>query len=393
MIIRTLWVIGIFGEKGGVGNPRQNILYVSAHGSRPYCGSQHEPPDVTVDTLFPPAYTYPRHGPEDTTMMRRTIGVFVTLALGLLVALLAAEAQSVAKTPRIGILNPAFDPHPPLEAFRQGLHDLGYVEGHNMVLEYRFADGRFERLPELAAELVRLKVDVILAVGVPAIRAAQHTTGTIPIVFPVASDPVGQGLVASLAQPGANTTGLSFQDPEFMGKRLELLRQVVPGVTRVAYLWDAALPNARAWQETETAARALGVQLLPVEVREPYPFDQAFATMAEAHADALITLPSTVFMNRRTQIVDLASKTRLPGIFPDRELADAGGLMSYGPSLTASYHRAAIYVDKILKGAKPADLPVERPTTFELVINLKTAQALRLTVPPSILFQATEVIR
>jgi putative tryptophan/tyrosine transport system substrate-binding protein len=326
-------------------------------------------------------------------MTRRLIVLLVILALGFLVTPLATEAQSVAKTPRIGILNPAFNPHPPLEAFRQGLHDLGYVEGHTIVLESRFADGRFERLPELAAELVRLQVDVILAVGVPAVRAAQHATGTIPIVFPVASDPVGQGLVAGLAQPGGNITGVSFQDPELMGKRLELLRQAVPGVTRVAYLWDAALLNGRAWQETETAARALGVQLLPVEVREPYPFDQVFTTMAEAHADALITLPSTVFMNRRTQIVDLAAKTRLPGIFPDRELADAGGLMSYGPSLTANYHRAATYVDKILKGAKPADLPVERPTKFELVINLKTAQALGLTIPAAVLFQATEVIR
>ena len=208
-------------------------------------------------------------------MTRRLIVLLVTLALGFLVTPLATEAQSVAKTPRIGILNPASDPHLPLEAFRQGLHDLGYVDGHNIVLEYRFADGRFERLPELAAELVRLKVDVILAVGVPAVRAAQHTTGTIPIVFPVASDPVGQGLVAGLAQPGGNITGVSFQDPEFMGKRLELLRQVVPGATRVAYLWDAALLDGRALQETETAARALGVQLLPVEVREPYPFDQA----------------------------------------------------------------------------------------------------------------------
>jgi putative ABC transport system substrate-binding protein len=321
------------------------------------------------------------------------VGLIMTLTLSLLAGLLAAQAQSVAKPPRIGILNPAFDPHPPLEAFRQGLHDLGYVEGHTMVLEYRFADGRFERLPEFAAELFRLQVDVILAVGVPAVRAAQHATGTIPIVFPVASDPVGQGLVASLAQPGVNLTGVSFQDPEFMGKRLELLRQAVPGVTRVAYLWDAALRNARAWQEAESAARASGVQLLPVDVREPYPFDQAFATMAAAHADALIMLPSTVFLNRRTQIVDLASKTRLPGIFPDRELAEVGGLMSYGPSLTANYHRAATYVDKILKGAKPADLPVERPTTFELVINLKTAEALGLTIPPTLLFQATDVIR
>jgi putative tryptophan/tyrosine transport system substrate-binding protein len=323
----------------------------------------------------------------------RAVGLIMTLPLSLLAALLATHAQSVAKTPRIGILTPASDPHPPLEAFRQGLHNLGYVEGHNIVLDYRSADGQFERLPELAAELVRLKVDVILAVGVPAVRAAQHTTETLPIVFPTASDPVGQGLVASLAQPGGNSTGVSFQDPELMGKRLELLRQVVPGVTRVAYLWDAALRNARAWQETEAAARALSVQLLPVDVREPYPFDQAFATMAAAHADALITLPSTVFLNRRTQLADLASKMRLPGIFPDRELADAGGLMSYGPSLTANDHRAATYVDKILKGAKPADLPVEQPTKFELVINLRTAKALGLGIPPVLLFQATEVIQ
>jgi putative ABC transport system substrate-binding protein len=326
-------------------------------------------------------------------MRRTTVGLIVLLALGLFLAPYPSQAQSVAKTPRIGILNPAFDPHPPLEAFRQGLRDLGYVEGHSIVLEYRFADGRYERLPELAAELVRLKVDVIFAVGGQAAAVAQHATRTIPIVFPGVPDPVGQGLVASLARPGGNTTGLSFQDPELMGKRLELLKEAVPGVTRVAYLWHTVPINARVLQELETAARALGVQLLPVEVREPYPFDQAFATMAEAHADALITLPSTVFVSRRTQIVDLASKTRLPGIFPDRELADAGGLMSYGPSLTANYHRAATYVDKILKGTKPADLPVEQPTKFELVINLKAARALGLTLPPTLLFLADEVLQ
>jgi putative tryptophan/tyrosine transport system substrate-binding protein len=178
-----------------------------------------------------------------------------------------------------------------------------------------------------------------------------------------------------------------------MGKRLELLKQTAPGVTRVAYLWHSVPINARVLQELETAARALGVQLQPVEVRDPYPFDQAFAIMAEAHADALITLPSTVFLSRRAQLVDLASKTRLPGIFPDRELAEAGGLMSYGPSVTANYHRAATYADKILKGTKPADLPVEQPTKFEFVINLKTAKALGLTIPPSVLFQANEVLQ
>jgi len=236
-------------------------------------------------------------------------------------------------------------------------------------------------------------VDVILAVGGQAAAVAQHATRTIPIVFPAVADPVGQGLVASLAQPGGNITGLSFQDPELMGKRLELLQQAVPGVTRVAYLWHAARTSAHVLQELETAARALGMQLQPVEVRDPYPFDQAFATMAEAHADALITLPSGVFASRRTQIVDLASKTRLPGIFPDRVFADAGGLMSYGPSLTATYHRAATYVDKILKGAKPAALPAEQPTKFELVINLKAARALGLTLPPTLLFLADEVLQ
>ena len=325
-------------------------------------------------------------------MWYRAIWLSMTLTLSLLAALPAAHAQLVAQTPRIGILTPTFDPHPVLEAFRQGLRDLGYVEGQNIALEYRFAEGKFERLPALAAELVRLKVDVILADGGQATAAAQHATGTIPIVFPAVPDPVGQGLVASLARPGGNITGLSFDDPEIMGKRLELLTEAVPGVTRVAYLWHAARIGPRALQEVETAARALRVQLYPVEVRAPYLFDQAFATMAEAHADALITLPSAVFADRRTQIAALALKTRLPGIFPEREYAEAGGLMSYGPSIAANFHRAATYVDKILKGTQPADLPVEQPTTFELVINRKTAQALGLTLPSVLLFQADKVI-
>ena len=318
----------------------------------------------------------------------------ITLVLGLFLVPYPSQAQSVAKIPRIGILTPGFAPNPMFEVFRQGLRDLGYVEGQSITLEYRFAEGRFERLPELAAELVRLKVEVILADGGQATAAAQHATGTIPIVFPAVPDPVGQGLVASLAWPGGNTAGLSFQEPELMGKRPELLKEAVPGVTHVAYLQQSpSRIGARALQELETAARALGVQLQLVEVREPYPFAQAFATMTEARADALITHPSGVFWDRRTQLVDLASKTRLPGIFPERDFAEAGGLMSYGPSLTANFHRAATYVDKILKGAKPADLPVEQPTKFELVINLKTATTLGLTIPPSVLFQADEVIK
>jgi ABC-type uncharacterized transport system substrate-binding protein len=306
--------------------------------------------------------------------------LLIVLTLSLLVAPLATHAQSVAKTPRIGVLMPTFDPNPMFGVFRQGLRDLGYVEGQSIALEYRFADGQLERLPALAADLVRRQVDIILADGTPAVRAAQHASGTIPIVFPNVFDPVSGGLVASLARPGGNITGVSFQGPELMGKQLELLKQAVPGITRVAYLWHALPFSARALQETETAARALGVQLHPVEVREPYPFDQAFTTMAEAHADALIMQPSPVFFGRRTQIVDLAVKMRLPGIFEVREFAEAGGLMAYGASVSANFRHAATYVDKILKGAKPADLPVEQPMKFELVINLKTATALGLTI-------------
>ena len=329
-------------------------------------------------------------------MWLSTLGLLVTLALGMLWAPSPSLAQSVAKMPRIGILTRAFDPHAPsslYEVFRQGLRDLGYVEGQSITLEYRSAEGQDERLPTLAAELVSLKVDIILAEGAPAVRAAQHATGTIPIVFPAVLDPVSQGLVASLARPGGNTTGVTFQDPELMGKRLELLKEAVPGVTRVAYLWVATALTPRALQETETAAHALGVQLQPLEVRAPYPFDQAFATMVAARPDALITQPSEVFLGRRTQIVDLAAQTQLPGIFPEREFAEAGGLMAYGSSIAANFRRAATYVDKILKGAKPADLPVEQPTKFEFVINLKTAKALGLTIPPTILFLADEVIQ
>jgi putative ABC transport system substrate-binding protein len=326
-------------------------------------------------------------------MRRSVLGLLVTLALGLWLTPDLSHAQSVAQMPRIGILTRAFDPHPPLAAFRQGLRDLGYVEGQNIALEYRFAEGQVERLPALAAELVHLKVDLILAEGEPAVRAAQHASGTIPIVFPALVDPVGQGLIASLARPGGNITGVSFQDPGLMGKRLEVLKAAVPGVSRVAYLWHSQPISARLLQETERAAHALGLQLYPVEVREPYRFDDAFATMAEAHVDALITPPSAPFVDRRTQLMDWVARMQLPGIFPDRELAEAGGLLAYGSSGAANFHRAATYVHKILKGAKPGDLPVEQPMQFELVINLKTAKALGLTIPPTLLFQADEVIR
>jgi putative ABC transport system substrate-binding protein len=325
-------------------------------------------------------------------MKRTTVGLIVILALGLCLAPSPSHAQAVAKTPRVGMLTPAFDPHSGFAGFRQGLRDLGYVEGQSIALEYRYAEGQVERLPALAAEFVRLTVDVILADSVAAARAAQHASETLPIVL-VGGDPVGQGLVASLARPGGNITGVSVNDPALMGKRLELLKAAVPGVTRVAYLWHAAPITARSLQEAERAARALGMQLHSVEVRDPYPFDQAFATMAAAHADALITQPSAQFFTRRTQLVDMAVKTRLPGVFPEREFAEAGGLMAYGNSIPGAYYRAATYVDKILKGAKPADLPVEQAMKFELVINLKTAKALGLTIPPTLLFQADEVLQ
>jgi putative ABC transport system substrate-binding protein len=277
-------------------------------------------------------------------MRRSVIGLLVTFALGILWASLATEAPPPPNVHRIGVLIPTSPlwAQPLSEAFRQGLRDLGYVEGQSIALEYRYAEEKVERLPVLASELVRLKVDIILAQSIPAVRAAQHSSETIPIVF-TAVDPMGQGLVASLARPGGNITGYSFHDPALMGKQLELLKAAVPSVTRVAYLWNANLTSARYLHEAERAARALSIQLHPVEVREPYAFDQAFATMAEAHVDALITPPSGPFFGRRTQLVDLALQTRLPGVFPDREFVEAGGLMSYGDSVPAVFYRLATY--------------------------------------------------
>ena len=328
-------------------------------------------------------------------MQRSTAGLLVAVALACLVAPLTADTQRlVQQDPVIGILTPQSIPEL-LTAFRQGLRDLGYVEGHNIAIEYRFADG-YERLPELAAELVRLQVHCILADGTQAVLAAKHATTTIPIVFPAATDPVGQGLVVSLAQPGGNITGVTLQDHELMGKRLELLKEAVPGVTRVAYLWRALTPSAIGArllrQETEKAAHTLGMQFHAVEVRDVDSVDAAFATIAAAHADALIVPPLAVFRESRIRIVDLAVQMRLPGMFPGRVFADAGGLMSYGPSPAANFYRTATYVDKILKGAKPGDLPVEQPTKFELVINGKTAKASALKIPPSLLARADEVI-
>jgi ABC-type uncharacterized transport system substrate-binding protein len=319
---------------------------------------------------------------------------------GLLAAPLVAEAQQAGKTYRIGYLGQVPDsstaaaPHM-LAAFRQGLRDLGWVEGQNIIIEYRYAEGRSERLPDLAAELVRLKVDTIVAPTIQGATAAKNATGTIPIVMVAVGDPVGTGLIASLAHPGGNVTGLSFSvGVETYGKGLELLKETVPKVRRVAILWNPAnLVNRLAIREVNVAARSLGVQLQLLEARGPSEFDGAFAVMAKKRPGALLVVSDTLFILHRTRLADLAARNRLPAAYGAREYVDAGGLMSYGPSIADLYRRAATYVDKILKGAKPADLPVEQPTKFELVINLKTAKALGLTIPQSVLGRADEVIQ
>ncbi len=329
-------------------------------------------------------------------MRLRTIGLIITLALGLLLAPLAAAAQQPGKVYRIGVLligSRTGYALPLVDAFRQGLREFGYVEGRNVAFEYRFADGKLERLPDLAAELVRSRVDVIVTSATPAIQAAMNATRTIPIVMAASADPVGTGLVSSLARPGGNITGLTLMSPELAGKLLEILKEAIPGVTRVAVL---ALRGTSAtslfFRGTEVAARALGVRLQLLEVRNPDEFDGAFSAMTKERADALIVQTSPLTFEHRRRIVDLAAKIRLPAIYESRESVETGGLMSYGQSISDMYRRSAAFVDKILNGTKPADLPVEQPTKFELVINLKTAKALGLTIPPSVLIRADHVI-
>jgi ABC-type uncharacterized transport system substrate-binding protein len=331
-------------------------------------------------------------------MDRRTF--LGTLAGGLLAAPLAAEGPQAGSVARIGYL--AFSPlespetRVSLDAFRQGLRESDYVEGQNIAIEYRSADGKIERFPGLATELARLKVDLIVAPNTPAARAAQQATTTIPIVASAMSDPVGDGLVASLARPGGNITGLTFLGPELVPKLLGLLREALPKVTRVAALWtpgELGKPTTRDMlKRTEAAARALGVQLQLVGVRGPDEFDRAFSTMTKERAEALLVFPSPLLYNERRRIVDLVTKHRLPSMFNAREQVELGGLIGYGASITDLLRRGATLVDKILKGAKPGDLPVEQATKYELVINLKTAKALGLTIPPSLLQRADQVI-
>ncbi len=330
--------------------------------------------------------------------MRRAI---VRLAIAVVLPLLATPLDTAAAQPREkgfrgGYLSPGSSSDPArlrrFEAFRQGLRELGYVEGQSIAIEPRWAEGNYDRYPALAADLIRLKVDVIVTVGGAATQAAQQATRTIPIVMSVVIDPLGGGLVPSLARPGGNVTGLSVM-AELVGKQLEVLKEVVPKLSRVAVLWNPANPgSAPQLREAEVAARTLALRLQTLEARVPQEIDSAFAAMTREQAGGLVILADAIFTNQVRQIAELAMKSRLPSIYGLREYVEAGGLMVYSPNTLELERRAATYVDKILKGAKPAALPIQQPTTFDFVLNLKTAKVLGLTIPRSVLLRADQVI-
>jgi putative tryptophan/tyrosine transport system substrate-binding protein len=328
--------------------------------------------------------------------MKRAAVPSILVAVVLLALGVTAEAQQPKKVPLIGFLGgPSLASIYPLaDAFRQGLRELGYVEGQNLAIEWLSAEGVDERLPNLAAELVKLRVDVILTRGTPATQAAKNATQTIPIVMTGGSDPLGTGLVPSLAHPGGNVTGLTNFYSDLGGKQLELLKEAFSKVSRVTVLWDPANPGNTTWLGgMKVAAGALSLTLQPVEVHVPSDLEPAFSAIKRERARALCVLNNAVTTTYRTRIVDFATKSRLPAMYPDRESVETGGLMSYGPNLSDMWRRAATYVDKILKGAKPAELPIEQPTKFELVINLKTAKQIGLTIPPNLLARADKVIK
>ena len=321
----------------------------------------------------------------------RRIGLAVVLALSLFVALLAAEAQQTTKVTPIGYLSgPSLSANAArIEAFRQGLRELSYVEGENIVIEWRSADGKLDRLPELAAELVRLKVAVIVTSGGALTRRAKEATSTIPIVMTNDPDPVGDGFVASLARPGGNITGLSTFVPELSGKRLEILREVVPKLSRVAVLGSSgATGYAQTLKEIEPAAKAFKLQLQFIDVKHAKEMEAAFRAASEGRAQGVLTLNSAILGSQRAQIVELAVKKRLPVMYHQSEFVEAGGLMFYGVNVPDLNRRAATYVDKILKGAKPGDIPVEQPTKLEFIVNLKSAEQIGLTIPPNVLYRA-----
>ena len=305
------------------------------------------------------------------------------------------DAQQPAKIFRIGILSPTSAPvqSTRIEAFRRRLRELGYVEGKNIVIEYRYAEGKRERLPDLAAELVGLKVDIIVTASGGAILAAKKASPTMPIVFAAAADPVADGCVSSLARPGGNITGISLMAPDLDSKRLEILKEAVPKVARVAFLSGGGPRANLTVTEMEPAAKGLGLKLLPLEVRGLDDFESAFARAKREGAQALITSVGPLFITLRRQVLDFAAKNQLPAIYPASEFVEAGGLMSYGPNYTDSWLRVADFVDKILKGAKPSDLPVKQPTKFELLVNLKAAKQIGLIIPPNVLARADKVIR
>ena len=327
--------------------------------------------------------------------MMKKITVFTLSAL--LVSLYSpAGAQQTKKIPRIGISSPYAADSLQAESFRQGLKDVGYVEGKNIAIEYRWSEGRNERLTDLAAELVRSRVDLIVAISTLVARRTKEATKTMPIpIVMVSGDAVGTGLVASLAHPGGNVTGISLFFPELTTKRLEILKEVVPGFSRVAVLWDPEGPApVVAFRETEVAAKALGLQLESLEVRAPNPdFETVFRSAMKSHAAALLVIGNPLINRYLAQIVGLAQRNRLPAMYADKFFVEAGGLMSYGVNIVDVYKRLGVYVDKILKGTKPADLPVEQPTKFEFIINLKTAKALNLTIPPNVLVRADKVVK
>jgi putative ABC transport system substrate-binding protein len=322
-----------------------------------------------------------------------TAALAVVLALSLLAAPLAAEGQQAKKVPVIGYLIERSGPTAFDEAFRLGLRELGYSEGRNIVVEYRWADGKTERLPALAADLIKMKVDVIVTSGTPGGLAAKNATTTIPIVMASGGDFVADGLVASFARPGGNITGLSVFARELSGKRLEILKEAIPGMTRVAAAFNRLNPGTRLlFNETETAATRLGLKAVPLDIQFPDGVDTAFAEAVRLRVSAVVIISDGATIVHRAQLGSAALKHRLPTIFANKTYLEGGGLMSYGPDIIHVWRRAATYVDKILKGAKPADMPIEQPTTFELVISLKTAKAIGLTIPPPLLLRADHVI-